>query len=198
MPTFHVYDDLNRVEGSASYNDAIKIPNFDYEAFNSFLLENDIICVSKVHHGEEKSISEKNIRRRFSNLFFVTNKDLEEKGLDLYEVLGAGDLLLTDYSSVYNDFLYMDKPTIFVIPDIEEYRQNRGIALEPYDFWTAGPKVNTQNELQMEILSCLQNQDYFKEERERLLPLFFSHVDNNAISRAWAVIDNAFTEVTNS
>lgn len=137
-------------------------------------------------------------KRNFDSIFVVTNWELEKYGLDLYEVLGAGDLLITDYSTIYNDFLFMNKPTIFVITDIEEYRKNRGLALEPYDFWSAGPKVNSQQELQQEILKCLNDFNYYKDERERLRPVFFKYLDTNSIQRTWKVIDEAMTQVQNN
>src|SRR5690606_18765245 len=52
MPTFHIFEGLGRVEGAVGMDDSFKIPKFDYHAFNNFLKENNLICVSKVHHGE--------------------------------------------------------------------------------------------------------------------------------------------------
>lgn len=195
MPTFRVFDQFQQGGVFADSNDSFKMNGFDYERFNSFLKRNNMICVSKVHHCEEVSIYSKTKDRKYDSLFFIDNKDLERKGLDLYEVLGGGDVLITDYSSVYNDFLMMGKPTVFVIPDIEEYRQERGLALEPYEFWTAGPKVQTQEELENELLRCVSDPEYYRAERERLLPVFFKYTDANSTQRVWDVIDRAFSKV---
>ncbi|HML34227.1 CDP-glycerol glycerophosphotransferase family protein [Sporomusa sphaeroides] len=195
MPTFHIVDQIGRVEGSTQLNDSFKIVDFGYGKFNEFLVKNNMICVSKVHHGEELSVSKKTKDRAYSNLFFINNDDLEKSSLDLYEVLGAGDILITDYSTVYNDFLFMNKHVIFVNADIEDYRRERGIILEPYDFWTAGPKVNTQDELQSEIVKCLSDLNYFRTEREKLLPVFFQTPDTNSVKRTWNVIDKAVKSI---
>lgn len=85
----------------------------------------------------------------------------------------------------------MDKPIIFVNSDIEEYRRERGLALEPYEFWTAGPKVQSQQRLEEEILKYKFNHNYYKEHRDKLLPVFFKHIDRNSVRRTWDVIDNA-------
>jgi len=196
MPTFHVFEQAGRIEGDPELDDSFKIYNFDYNEFDNFLGQNDLICVSKVHHGEEVTVYTKTKNRNYDNIFFITNHDLQKHDLDLYEVLGAANLLITDYSTVYNDFLLMNKPTIFVITDIEEYRKNRGLALEPYNFWTAGPKVKSQRELQEEILKCLFDRDYYREHRERLRPVFFKHIDTNSIYRTWEAIDEVISQIT--
>ena len=192
MPTFHRFDATNRIEGSSLLNDSVKIMNFDYDRFNRFLEDNNLICISKVHHGEEISITAKVKNRQYSNILFINNDDLDEKDLSLYEILGAGDILITDYSTIYNDFLFMNKPIIFVTTDIDEYRKERGLALEPYDFWTAGPKVETQKGLEEEILKYMANPNYYKEHREKLIPVFFKDYDANSVKRTWCVIDESF------
>ncbi|WP_392486350.1 CDP-glycerol glycerophosphotransferase family protein [Haloimpatiens sp. FM7315] len=192
MPTFHIFDDCNRVEGSVNLDANFKIKDFNYQQFDEFLESNNAICVSKVHHGEEKSTLKKQANIKYKNLFFINNNDLDNKGYNLYEILGSGDLLITDYSTVYNDFLYMDKPAIFVTADIDQYRKNRGLSLEPYDFWTAGPKVQTQLELEKKIKECFLNSNFYDKERKNLSKAFFKYNDKSSTSRVWSVIDRAF------
>ena len=43
----------------------------------------------------------------------------------------AADGLVTDASSVWIDYLLTQRPIIFAFPDIEEYRQRRGLNLAP-------------------------------------------------------------------
>lgn len=45
---------------------------------------------------------------------------------DMSQVLGAADLLITDYSSCAFDALFAQIPVILYADDIEEYKQNRG------------------------------------------------------------------------
>nr|WP_145404400.1 CDP-glycerol glycerophosphotransferase family protein [Paenibacillus xylanexedens] len=196
MPTFHVFDRIGRIEGNIHLNDSFKIHNFDYEEFDDFLEKNNLVCISKVHHAEEISVTRKNEKRKLKNLFFIDNNMLDSFGLDLYEILNGADVLITDYSTVYNDFLFMNKPTVFVNTDIEEYRSKRGLALEPYEFWTAGPKVQTQSDLQSELLNSCYKDDYYKLERERLLPVFFENRDANSVSNTWKVIKESLDSLT--
>lgn len=189
MPTFHVHENTGLSSGQEELNDSIKIKDFNYAEFDKFLGENNMICISKVHHAEERTVAAKNQRRKLNNFIFISNKDLDENGLDLYEVLNCADILLTDYSSIYGDFLFMDKKTIFIPTDIKEYREKKGILLEPYDFWTAGPKVTTQESLQHELISSFDGEDIFKIKREELKNLFFKYKDNKSCERVWDLID---------
>ncbi|WP_343347614.1 CDP-glycerol glycerophosphotransferase family protein [Terrisporobacter petrolearius] len=191
MPTFTVHENSGRVDGDKDLNSFIKIKEFDYDKFDEFLGENNYICILKVHHGEEKTLC-KNRSNRFKNIYTVSNEDLGKFNLDLYEILNAGDLLLTDYSSIYGDFLFMNKPTIFINTDIYEFSKNRGIALEPYDFWTAGPKVQYQEELLKEIKTSLDDKNYYLEKRCELRKVYHKYLDGKASERIWNYLDTQF------
>jgi glycosyltransferase involved in cell wall biosynthesis len=43
------------------------------------------------------------------------------------ELLPAVDILISDYSSIYFDYLVLNRPVLFFIPDIEKYSSERGI-----------------------------------------------------------------------
>lgn len=193
MPTFHIHENSGVVNGE-KFDDSIKINGFDYIKFNKFLKENNAICISKVHHAEERLITKSMENLKLENLLFVSNKELDEKNLDLYEILNCADILITDYSSIYGDFVFMNKPCIFVNADIDKYREERGISLEPYDFWTAGPKVQTQNKLELEIGKYLNENDDYKQKREELRDVFYKYKDDQSSLRVWDHIDTVLSE----
>lgn len=58
------------------------------------------------------------------------NSYLIDDTVDTNELLSIVDLLVTDYSSIFFDFLVTKKPIIFYIPDYEFYQQNRGLYLD--------------------------------------------------------------------
>ena len=60
-------------------------------------------------------------------------------------ILGATDVLITDYSSIFFDFLETGRPVAFFAPDLADYSDTRGLYLEP-DQWP-GPVAVTAHEL---------------------------------------------------
>lgn len=47
--------------------------------------------------------------------------------IDANEVLPIADILLGDYSSIYFDYLYFERPILFYIPDLDDYANYRGL-----------------------------------------------------------------------
>lgn len=188
MPTFHVHENSGITNGE-TINEGIKIKNFNYAKFDKLLEDHNAILISKVHHAEERLITSKMKEYKLKNILFLSNDDLDKNNLNLYEILNSADLLITDYSSIYGDFLFMDKPIIFTNSDIEQYRKERGICLEPYDFWTAGPKVQDQENLELEVIKCLNDDTYYKDKRKELRDVFYKHKDSKSTLRVWEYID---------
>lgn len=64
-------------------------------------------------------------------------------------VLAATDILVTDYSSTFFDFLATGRPIAFLTPDIRDYAGYRGLYMEPEEW--PGPVVHTVSELATEL-----------------------------------------------
>lgn len=47
--------------------------------------------------------------------------------MDANVILGITDILISDFSSIYFDFLATGRPVLFYIPDLEEYSEKRGM-----------------------------------------------------------------------
>jgi CDP-glycerol glycerophosphotransferase len=73
----------------------------------------------------------------------ITDAAIQQAGTTLYQVLGASAGLLTDYSSVWTDYLALDRPIGFFMPDLQSYLSGRGI--EPPDSMEhlPGPDLRT-------------------------------------------------------
>ena len=66
---------------------------------------------------------------------------------DIQQLLVLSDVLITDYSSVFFDFLNTDKPILFYTHDLDDYRDNlRGFYLD-FEKDAPGPICMSENEL---------------------------------------------------
>jgi CDP-glycerol glycerophosphotransferase len=77
----------------------------------------------------------------------LTDAVLEAGGAGIYDVLAEADGLISDVSSVWLDFLVLDRPVIIYFPDVASYTADRRLLLDPYESWTPGPLLRTEAEL---------------------------------------------------
>lgn len=152
-------------DGEYNYENFFGFDRFEYKSFNEFLKSQNIVVFIKLHPNDEEKVLNKIEKNSVENIKVIIGKILKDNNIDLYEILNSCDLLITDYSSIYFDFLILDRPIIFNPVDLNTYRKKRGFLLEPYDFWTPGPKVYNQEDLERAIINSFQN-DEFAEKRK--------------------------------
>nr|WP_277422766.1 CDP-glycerol glycerophosphotransferase family protein [Paenibacillus sp. PAMC 26794] len=190
MPTFRKsVITPDKLEGSKDFQNLFGLSEYDKVQLQHFLEEYNLNLILKLHPFEEQYFQKELSDIRSNHIFTLNDHDLTNHNMDLYSILGAGDMLITDYSSVYIDYLLLNRPVIFTPVDLEEYRENRGFLFEPYDFWTPGPKVHTQSELQDAIKRYVCDENYYAKERDTLLNLFHFYQDDQSSSRVWTEID---------
>ena len=81
------------------------------------------------------------------NIMVVDDAKLLEYRMPLYRLIGGSTGLITDYSSVYIDYLLTGKPVAFFIPDISEYTANRGLIFDNFQETMAGAVCSNTEEL---------------------------------------------------
>lgn len=134
--------------------------DFDQEQLEAFLDEKNMLLFIRTHVAEQGSAAPylgKRIR-------FLGNEQAE----DVTGILNIFDCLITDYSSIYIDYLLTDKPMIFLPYDRQQYLDGRGMNFD-YDDVTPGPKPETFNDF-LDALS--PKEDFWKSERTRVNRLF--------------------------
>lgn len=195
LPTFRE-GYKNRIEGEQLSYNIFRFSGFSWSIFQKFLNMNSIKFVLKIHPNEVMLLS-RLVGRISPEIVLLTEELLERKSVDLYEFLNAADVLITDYSSVYFDYLLLDRPIVFIPIDLEIYRKKRGLLLEPYDFWTPGPKVYTYEELEKEIITSLNNGNYYREQRKVIQDIVHLYKDGESCKRIWNFINEIMSKRDN-
>ena len=140
---------------------------------NSFLKKQNIFLLMKFHPDPNFDY------KKFDNLSNITIYPNEK---DIYPIMKFVDVLITDYSSIYMDFILMDKPVIFFPYDYSKYiTKDRQIQFD-YNWITPGPKAYKFDELIQTIENILEN-DRYKKQRENIRNIAWKFVDGNASYR---------------
>lgn len=141
------------------------------DALNFFLKEKNLAMVITLH--PKFSTKDWIPNEEWSNIYFSQNDR------DTYPLLENFDLLITDYSSLSMDFLYMDKPVVLFAPDLTTFKKGMGVYDELWNIMP-GPKAFTFDEL-LNILYDATNQP--SESRKKAREILFAFSDNNASMR---------------
>ncbi|WP_266077797.1 CDP-glycerol glycerophosphotransferase family protein [Haladaptatus caseinilyticus] len=155
--------------------DGSSADHLDFRALDEFLAEKDAFLVIKTHPREQFEPP--------PNLSRIVR--LPER-CDVYPLLRHADVLVTDYSSIYFDYLVLDRPAVFYPYDRTQYEETRGFYFD-YDTITAGPVVTDFDEL-LDALSRTLENDPFGTERRNIVNELLTDVSHTGRQSA-AVYD---------
>jgi len=147
-------------------NDTTRFFPFRYnkEDLNKILEDNKAIILLRTHVNDSKAeIFDYSKHRRI--IYWDQNKYP-----DLYNYLHLMDVVITDYSSLYSECLYLHIPMIFVPYDEFEFGCKWGF-LYPYQHITAGIKVTEQRSFLLSLSIHLKSR-----EQHSTLPHTFKHI----------------------
>ena len=146
---------------------------------NEYAREHDTLIILKPHFAQIANIRLGNL----SNIKLIDDRFYKDNSLIPYQFVGSCDALLSDYSSIFHDFLLCDKPIGLIWNDIEEYKKNSEL-LEHYEDTAAGcNKIYTFEDLCSFIKMVSEGRDELKTERERTCRMIGSPNDGRSTSR---------------
>jgi CDP-glycerol glycerophosphotransferase len=108
MPTFR--------RGIGSECDLFSQYGFDFQKMEEVFIENNIQLTLRMHpvNSPPKKLIESLKKSQVIML---------DDGQDIYDTIANYDCLITDYSSIYFDFVLSDKPIVFAPFDLEKYKE---------------------------------------------------------------------------
>jgi len=155
---------------------------FDTNAVEQILERLDAILIMKGHYIDNRFGLPGD--HRISQRVYVAS---DEELPDIYPLLMQTDVLITDYSSVYFDFLLLNRPIVFAPFDLEEYmKEDRGFYYD-YEEVTPGPKAKDWPEV-MQLMEQVLEDDKWREQREAVCIRFNQFRDNNSSERMFQAI----------
>ena len=157
----------------------------DLEKLSAMLKKYGYTFVIKQHRFNTQEGAE---QRRYENIVDISSLNY---ALDPQLLLKYTDILITDYSSAYTDFLLLDRPVLFYCYDLEDYLSQWELNFD-YDYVTPGPKVFSSDELIAALEKILQGQDEYVAERQRVKRVFYSPENQGPVAQKQMdyIIDN--------
>lgn len=171
MPTFRRQKGKERNDTGTSKTSDIPLldDSNDWKDLNALLDQKNMLMIVKPHPAQRlEFIKEVNL----SHIQFIKNEQLEEYQIDLYKLLGESDALISDYSSIFIDYLLLDKPIGFTVDDMAAYQENLGFSVSDPLVYMPGEKLATKEELKSFISSLSEEQDDYYKERKKIINKF--------------------------
>lgn len=99
----------------------------EWHLLNEYLSKLETVLVVKLHQSQDMralAIEE------LSHIHILTSEQLQKRHIHLYQLLADTDALITDYSSIYFDYLLLDRPIGLAADDLDVYEKEVGFALD--------------------------------------------------------------------
>lgn len=144
------------------------------------LKEHDTVLILKLHPFQDR---EKIGRIDMGNIVMLDNGQLVENDIQINQLLGHADALISDYSSTAVDYMLLDRPMAFTLDDVEEYGQSRGFVFENIRDWLPGMELYSFEDMGRFVEEVCGGRDTTKEKRRRLTSEMHKYHDDSSCRR---------------
>ncbi|MFC1559169.1 CDP-glycerol glycerophosphotransferase family protein [Gemmatimonadota bacterium] len=114
---------------------------FDYDMYDAMLNKYKMSFHIRLHPVQNITDYDKECIDRCRSIHLVTEVD------DIYEVLGQYDVLISDYSGIYFDYLLLDRPILLAPIDFNEYLQTDREHYRAYEEFCPSPACYSWNDV---------------------------------------------------
>ena len=180
MPTFRKGGGYQRNDSRAELPLGIPLVENNEQLYelNQTLKEHDGLLIIKIHPMQDMSTV--HIEEQ-SNIRLLTGTKCKRLGIDNYELLKETDAMISDYSSVAFDYLFLNKPLGYTFSDLNEYKN--GLVVDDPSELMAGPIINDFEQLRSFVCEVLLGIDEYEYKRVKLREKLFEFDDGNACRR---------------
>jgi CDP-glycerol glycerophosphotransferase (TagB/SpsB family) len=159
----------------------LKNPFDEVGSVNEFCENNNLLMLYKPHFHEMKNMSKALDENGYKGIQILDEYDFRH---NINSYLPYCDMLITDYSGAYFDYLLTNKPVIFFPYDLDWYLKNTGMYFDYYSI-AKGPICRSWEEVFNSILLFLSGCDEWAVERNELTNKVFKYRDTNSSKRAY-------------
>lgn len=144
----------------------------------AFLRKYGILIICKLHSHQNDAVISDDIPYGM-----VVHKPTPFYGL--CELMQRADVLITDYTSTFFDYLLLDRPVLFNFYDYQVYRETRGFSYDPLEPIIAGDVFTDEQSFYEMCTKLVEGQDSYGEKRHWVRDLQHKYIDTYASERIY-------------
>ena len=182
MPTYrqHTRADSLRIKNNFPLGLPVIKSTEEMAEINEFLKENNAVLYLRPHPAQDVSVMKID---EMSNITIADNNYLG--GTQIYDFLTETDALITDYSSVYYDYLMTDRPIALAVEDLREFSAKWPMMFDDFKANYKCPYIYTVDDLKKFIKDVVTDNDEFREERLKAKERFYDYTDGKTCERVY-------------
>jgi CDP-glycerol glycerophosphotransferase (TagB/SpsB family) len=137
----------------------------DFAEVNSFLKSRKVKMVVKLHPMQNLNAYH---LTDLDYLVLLSHQEFTKRGMDLYKFMPQCDAMITDYSTIFYDYLLLDRPIGFTEDDLKEYADKRGFIVDDPQAYKPGMRIRSIDDLYKFIEDIANGIDEYKADRDRV------------------------------
>ena len=157
--------------------------DFDLKVLVSYLRDSKTNIVIRPHFVDLRRSNKEDLLRSLEWCKDVIKVISMKDFLDTQRLLLVSDILITDYSSIFYDFLLLDRPIFFFPYDLSDYSEKMGDFLTDYHNGTPGVKIYSQADFIGHLAKVRISVSAYKAERQELCRKVHSFSDGKSSER---------------
>ena len=181
MPTFKHHKGSPRNDfGVQTKRDISFLTDENLQKLNDKMKQVGMLLIIKPHPSQDLAYLS---QTAMSNITTLSNETLLDLDINPYLLLGNSEALITDFSSVYLDYLLVDKPIAFELCDQDKYKNGIGYIMDNPDSFMAGHKLFDIQDAILFIDDVVNKKDMYKSDRRNLRDRIHFYKDNESSQR---------------
>lgn len=163
-----------------------KESGMDFRYLSDFLTENDSYFLIKLHPVQKLSTDDFETIKKYPRIKIL------EPNVDVMESMIQCDIAIIDYSSVYFDLLFLNKPFVMAPFDLESYIDNDRELYADYSSFSPREISRSWASVYEQLSLFLNGEDFLNQVYLEKQKLFHRYIDNQSSKRVVDLVVKKF------
>ena len=158
------------------------------EKIQEFCVTNNAVFVIKKHFYHRHEIDDLS---KYNRIFDITSTD----DIDPQVLLYQADLLISDYSACYIDYLLLDRPLMFYHYDLKDFQEQERSLYIPFESIDIAPISYSKNDFIEKLTHAWNHEDLYRGKRKAFAPNYFQNTkQENGRAKVKLILDKLMEE----